>query len=57
MSRVQIFHNKKQSEIPGQKQACEKWVLKIKPQIINGVRSDDLWTGEISKNTSTDEMI
>ena len=34
-----------------------KWVLKIEPQIINRVRSDDFWTGEISKNTLTDEMI
>ena len=40
-----------------QKQACEKWVLKIEPQIINRVRSDDFWTGEISENTLTDEMI
>ena len=28
-----------------------------KPGRINGVRSDDFWTGEISKNTLTDEII
>ena len=32
-------------------------MLKIEPQIFNRVRLDDLWTGEISKNTLTDEMI
>ena len=56
-SRVQIFHDKKQCKIQSQKQAHEKWVPKTKPQIINGVRSDNFWTGEISKNTLIDEMI
>ena len=32
-------------------------MLKVKPQIINEVRSDDFWTGKISKNMLTDEMI
>ena len=32
-------------------------MFKVKPQIINEVRSDDFWTGKHSKNTLTDEMI
>ena len=32
-------------------------MLKVKPQIINKVRSDNFWTGKISKNILTDEMI
>ena len=28
----------------------KKWVHKVKPQIINEVRSDDFWTSKISKN-------
>ena len=43
--------------ILSQKWAYEKWALKVKPQIINEVRSDDFWTGQISKNMLTDEMI
>ena len=39
------------------KQVYEKWVLKVKPQIINEVRSDNFWTGKISKNMLTDETI
>ena len=35
----------------------EKWALKVKPQIINEVKSDDFWTGKISKNTLTAGMI
>ena len=30
---------------------------KVKPWINNEVRSDNFWTGKISKNTLTDEMI
>ena len=32
-------------------------MLKVKPQIINEVRSDDFWTGQILKNILGDEMI
>ena len=32
-------------------------MLKVKPQIINEVRSDDFWTGKISKNMLMDKMI
>ena len=34
-----------------------KWVLQTEPQIINRVKSDEFWTGEISKHTLTDETI
>ena len=34
-----------------------KKALKVKPQIINEVRSDSFWTGKISKNILTDELI
>ena len=30
--------------------ATLKWAHKVKPQIINEVRSDDFWTGKISMN-------
>ena len=45
------------------KVSSQKWThvrkraLKIEPGIINRVKSDDFWTGEISKNTLTDEII
>ena len=45
------------SQVKSQKQACEKWALKLEPLIINRVRSENFWTGEISKNTLTDETI
>ena len=32
-------------------------MLKVKPQIINEVRSDNFWTGQILKNILTDETI
>ena len=32
-------------------------MLKVKPQIINEVRSDSFWTGQILKNILTDETI
>ena len=35
----------------------EKKALKLKPQIINEVRSDDFWTGKIPKNMLTDETM
>ena len=37
--------------------AALKWVCKIKPQIINEVRSDNFWTGKISKNILMYQMI
>ena len=35
----------------------KNWACKVKPQIINEVRSDDFWTGKISKNTLMDKTI
>ena len=32
-------------------------MCKVKPQIINEVRSDDFWTGKISKNILMYQMI
>ena len=32
-------------------------MLEVKPQIINEVKSDDLWTGQILKNILTDGTI
>ena len=32
-------------------------MLKIEPWILNRVKSANFWTGEISKNTLTDETI
>ena len=37
--------------------ATLKWVHTVIPQIINDVRSDDLWTGKISKNILMYQMI
>ena len=37
--------------------ATLKWVQKVKPQIINEVRSDDLWTGKLSKTIVMNRMI
>ena len=34
-----------------------KWVHKVKPQIINEVRSDDFWTGKLSKTIVMNKMI
>ena len=55
MSRSSIIKNYVKS--PVKNEHVRKWALKIEPQIINRVKSDDFWTGEISKNTLTDEMI
>ena len=38
-------------------ECMRKWALKIEPWKINRMRSDNFWTGEISKNTLSDEMI
>ena len=55
MSKSSIIENDIRSQVKNEH--VRKWVLKIEPSIINRVRSDDFWTGEISKNTLTDEMI
>ena len=55
MSRSSIIKNNVKSQV--ENEHVRKWVLKIEPQIINEAKSDDFWTGEISKNTLTDEMI
>ena len=55
MSKSSIIENGIRSQVKNEH--VRKWALKIEPQIINRMRSDDVWTGEISKNILTDETI